>query len=263
MKTTTVFILILGIIILGILIFQILNFRSLRHLKNTRLLYDTQLNDSKYFELKYKYEFLVAIISMVVAVLAFIGYDSYKSLQESMRKDIELVIDKQKDSLNRLNNNVAELGMLINQQYIAFQKSSTDMKQFEIRQKQFNDNLKSDKLSAIGLQQRIFEIKSELNTVQNKNIIRQELYIVKDLQYPLSADWIPRKVEFKEMRTINNELLPDFKEPPIIFPFSNNGITYNISNVTTTSFMITAQANANLEVLPTNSPYSILISVIK
>lgn len=251
------------IIGLGFLIFTIWNHKTLQQLSRDRRKQDYQLNDSKYFELKYKYEFLVAVFSLVITVVTFLGYSSYQSLRENVKADFEAKlktttdkIDIQKDSLNSL---ATELN---NQSSKAIQ--TKDLIGFlEQQQRQLKEKINKNKQSVFDYEVSIKELNRQITTLQNKNIIKQELYIVKDLIYPSSDNWQAEYFEFKKMKTVDNQLLPEFKEPPIIIPFSNNGIIYTVSEVTSKSFYIAATGNGGRTgELPKVYPFSLFISVI-
>ena len=98
--------------------------------------------------------------------------------------------------------------------------------------------------------------------MKSNDILRQRLYLVKDLVYTFKDYWDYKNFEFKNLKTVNGEPLPSFKEPPIIIPFTNNGLIFTIRNITISSFEIIASGNTTGDD-GQNSKFSLLISVIE
>lgn len=67
------------ILISAILVFNIWNLFTLSKLKKQQASQQA-LNDPRYYELKAKQDFLVAVFSVFVATAAFLGYNSLKSI---------------------------------------------------------------------------------------------------------------------------------------------------------------------------------------
>lgn len=271
MDPKSILVLIFLILGLGIVILNIWNLKGLKQLSKQRSFKNEQLNDSKYFELKYKHEFLVATFSIVIAVIVFVGYDSYKSIKETLKKDVEeqvsattKKIEIQKEQLNVQKVLTDSLGekISINSQKVKDFRDVVNV--LELQQNQLKNKIKSSRESINDYETSINDLKVKILELKNKNVIKQELYIVKDLTYRgLNQSWDYQKIYFKDLKTISKEPLPNFKEPPILTPFTNSGLVLTIKNVTTTSFEIVVSNNTIPGELPDSILYSLWISVIE
>jgi uncharacterized membrane protein len=74
---------------LALSILCIWNLVTLHQLKKNSSLADTQLNDSKYFELKYKLEFTIAVFTFLVGIAAYLGYNSKESIETKVTNEID------------------------------------------------------------------------------------------------------------------------------------------------------------------------------
>ena len=63
------------------------NYRSNKN--NNWLRNHKQLNDIRYYELKSKNEFLVAVSVLLIAIIAFFGYSTKQNLQDSLRTEFK------------------------------------------------------------------------------------------------------------------------------------------------------------------------------
>lgn len=269
MKPESILILIFLIIGLAILVSNIWTIIGIKRLEKTRHFKDTQLNDSKYFELKYKQEFLLATFSIVIGVIVFIGYNSYSSLKENLKSDIEQKIasttkqiEAQKDSINNQQKELAALNETLQANLKKVTTVNDLVNLLEQQQGQLRNKLDNSKQSVTIYENSIKDLQSKISEIKNKNIIKQELYIVTNLKYSYDEYWEYMKVSFDTLNTINNEKLPKFIEPPTIIPFTNNGVTMTIKDVTTKSFEIIASNNTTGD-SPNNFPVTLLISIIQ
>jgi len=84
MPQFTIILLLIIVSLISLFIWNGLNFRSL---KKQATLRDKELNDAKYWELKYKTEFMVAIVTLITATAGFLGYSSLQSIEASVKND--------------------------------------------------------------------------------------------------------------------------------------------------------------------------------
>ena len=270
MKIDSVLTLVFIIIGLAMLLFSFWNFTTLRRLSDQRRLPDIQLNDSKYFELKYKQEFLLAVFSIVIGVLIFVGYDSYKSLKENLQSNIEREIQPTTEKIRSINDSIGDQQNRITTLTTDIASKSTSLEQLNKlvanlnkEQATLKSKIATSKENVSDYQTSILDITRRISEIKNKNIIKQELYLIKDIEYTYPLDyWEYKSFEFKDMQTVNGEKLPVFKDPPIIIPFSNDGLSYATKDITTTSFKI-IPFNNTLPDLPKKYFFTLMISVIE
>jgi len=81
----TIIIILVGV---SLLVFSIWNLISLKRLSKNSTKKDKQLNDSKYYELKYKSEFIIAVFSIVATVAGILGYNSITSAKNEIKADL-------------------------------------------------------------------------------------------------------------------------------------------------------------------------------
>lgn len=245
MQPHSVLILIFLVIALAILITNIWNLFTNRNLIRTRQFKDVQLNDAKYFELKSKQEFLLATFSIVIAVIVFVGYDSYKSLTESLKTDFAQKVDStnsliktQKDTLMTQQQRIISLNDNV-QQNIKDVNNTKELLSFLMQeQEHLKQKLNNSKLLVQDYDKNISELSNKISQIKNKNIIKQEIYIVNNLAYSWTDNWVPKKINFDTLKTSDNQFLPTFSDPPAILPFTNIGIAMTITKVTASSFEI-------------------------
>jgi hypothetical protein len=261
MELDKIFILIFLIIGAGILIMSIWNFKALNHLKKNSKAKDEQLNDAKYYELKYKFEFLKATGSIIIGVLVFAGYNSFQNIKDTLKKDYE---DKIASTDARFTNQIQDQQKQLESLNSEINKSKSEVLLNKKDVDQIRLKLTSSKESVIGFQSALTELEAKLSTVTSKEILRQRLYLVKDVPYShVNTEWIYEKYYFTDYKTINGESLPKFKEPPIIIPFTNNGLVFTLKNINELSFEAIISNNTIAGELPRKTTFSLLISVIE
>src|SRR5690554_6960251 len=78
---------VLVVIFISILVINIWNLFTLKSLeKKTNI--NSQLSDAKYYDLKAKIEFIIAIFSICAAVVALLGYNSMSDIKTALGQDI-------------------------------------------------------------------------------------------------------------------------------------------------------------------------------
>ena len=178
--------LILVICALAILSAVVFNIVSLKKLKNTKI------DEKYYWELKYENQFLIGLFGVVVFVGTFIGWSSYRDLKndikETISKQIDEIVDVRfKKSVNELNENIEK-----------------------VTQK---NTINEDSLLNTSKQAKV--LKSAIDNMHAQ--VDQKIYVVK---LDKLAD--TNKIYFKNLKTIQGYILPEFKEVPIIFITKNN-----------------------------------------
>ena len=218
--------------LIAIIVFNIWNTITLRAIKNKPLRKD-QINDAKYWELKYKIQFLVSSFSAIVIIAAFLGYNTIDNIKESVSKEINQKLDSTKRSVVALEAKQNEIGQRIDS------TGSTILKYQDIilglSSKQLNVK-ESLKLSSADLE----NLKGKILEINRKNILQQNIYIVDTIQFEIAKlnEDQSKIIRFEELVTINGDRIPTLTTPPFILPISNQGCEYHVSDVTNTSFKL-------------------------
>lgn len=213
---------------------------SLRSLTKRPHRSDSQLNDSKYFELKYKQEFLVAIVSFITAVAVFLGYNTMDNIRSELRKEIADSLRTKYVELSAISDSIKDLSTNLSEMQNSLSANSTIAFQNQLKQQELMRVLSSSQSQANAFKNRM----DELN---KKNILKQEIYLVAGLEFDVAKGYLNENPDsatnatryyFKDLRTVLGEPLPAFKEAPVIVATTNAGATISISEVTTTSFLL-------------------------
>jgi len=212
--------LILVLIGLSVFIFSLWSFllikRHLRHLRaHGRHL--SSLTDEKYFELKAKQEYLLAISAVIFSIIAFIGYTSIDNIKNDINNRLMAEVNK----LDTLNKRTDETFMGL-----------------EIRGKTYQDSIESAFKVLAHLNHRIKQLFA-------KDVITQDIYIVD----PLRIGDFPRdksdvhdehlhEIKFSSLRTVNGKRLPVFKERPSVICIANSMGSVRIREIFVDRFIV-------------------------
>lgn len=227
---------ILSIIVLGFMILAIWNGINFKSLKGRSVSLNQNLNDSKYFELKYKQEFLIAIVSFITAIAAFLGYNSLAAVKSQIRDDVEVKLKSNIDKIDSLKHVIAKTDSSVKDiKSVTYQYSMLAIRN-QIKENQLRKILELSELKTKAFQKRIEELNS-------KSILKQEIYIVEGVEFDVlkgNSDTSSNITQyfFADLKTILGEPLPKFTKPPIIVTTSNSGAQLYIIDVTTISFKI-------------------------
>ncbi|GGH04097.1 hypothetical protein GCM10007352_07090 [Mucilaginibacter phyllosphaerae] len=178
------------------------------------------LNDAKYWELKYKYEFLVAVGSIVVAVVAFIGYSTLNDVKANLKLTLSAQVDSVKSRVDSVSKNIS--GTEISANALNKKVSTTNERITE-----FKTDIGKLKRSQSDLDL----LNQKIKDLQSKNIVIKEFYIVDKLTVQTNMDKLD-KFSFKNLKTIDGDNLPKFISSPIVIPLSRDNGMYTVAKVT-------------------------------
>jgi len=220
------------IVFIGFAVWNIINFRTLlkRPLKND------DLNDKKYWELKYKQEYMVTVFAVVIGIITWLGYHSISEIKKEIKTELMSQLDSTKKDLDRIENRQKTVDNRLSYSDSIVSVAQNAILGLANREKYLNGSLSLRSSDLDKLKDRISEINS-------KNIIQQGIYIVDNLEYTFNEYWEYKKYYFKDLISNTGQRLPRFKNPPFILPVSNEGFTFSIQEVNTDSF----------ELIPSNS----------
>jgi len=214
-----------------IVIYFTWNFFNQRSIKKN----SKHIPDAHYYELKSKYEFLVAIGSLVFAIAVFYGLGTKKDMEQNLKSEFNSQLEPTRKQalttetkIDSVNKQVKETQGIINGYYSA-------LKEIEGKQRAIDLLTLSSKNKFEGFQKRI-------DTLSKKNILKRSFYLVDNLQLDFkkmeNTESHSLKIAFDTLVTTLADKLPRFHKPPIILPVSNMGFALHVFNVTNDGFEI-------------------------
>lgn len=226
--------LIIVIILLGLLIFSIWNFFNLNRLsKQQRIDVETA---ERYFELKYRIQFLTSFAALIIALIGFVGYNTFDNIKSDIKSELMLEIDSLgleiEDKSEKLFQAEKKLGKLDSTyQYIS------------------NNQLQSLMTGIKAYQKQVGKTTDQLDEIQ-KEVLKRDIYVVENIPISLkqNVDELSgkhpsetryenySKIHFKDLRTNENLPLPDFRKPPLVIPVVSSSYIVSVFNVTNKTF---------------------------
>lgn len=190
--------LVIALMALSMLVFTIWNHIVIRRTGRRR----SNLNDDKYYELKNKQDYIIAVSAIIISSFGIFGMKTIEDGKNEIRNEYQA----EKESLLNL-------------------KKASEALTIEL-------NSKKEELAGI---------QKNVESLLKKNIIQQAIYIVGGIRmkdYPGNSKDGYYLVSYKGLKTISGERIPNFSVPPVIF-VSGIGAEPVVSDVTTTGFKIT------------------------
>lgn len=250
-------ILLLFIIGVSLIILLIWNLVSIRHLKNQGKT-DKNLNDPRYFELKYKQEFFIATVSLIGTVIVVFGYNSLQNVEKALKDDFSkktTEISRRTDSiLNYYDTSINKrfgitennLKVISNSSISLLQKNSIQLQKTQHTLEGYNNALRSLNIQQLEVDKKVKNVQNRIVDINSKNILKQNFYLVDSLFFDTriidtakSDESFYKIYYFKDMVTIYGDKLPEFKKPPFLISTVEDiptGQTGTIKDVTSKSF---------------------------
>jgi hypothetical protein len=237
MSQFTVLVLIAISCLICLIVWNGLNYRTLKKLSLQK---DKELNDAKYWELKYKYEFLIAVVALITATAGFLGYNSLHSIETAVKADFNKKVDSVKSTLqntyidvnSRLiaaKDSVQQVNRKVEASQIKLLKSSEVLDMLSKRQLE---------LKQIGgkSKQALNDLSAQIDSINSKNKEKREFYLVTNV--PLLGLLDPQIIKFSQLKTNTGDRLPNFKKAPFVIAAWGNKIEYRVSSTTAYEFQV-------------------------
>jgi hypothetical protein len=208
-----------GFLVFALLILAVWNFVDFHRLKSATG--SNKIEEPRYWELKYRMDYLVAVAAMGLAVLAFYGYQSFQSAKQAVKLEIDAELGRIREDVNNTEKVVQSLN--------SFSDSIRD--DVSTSGARMNDQINHQVATLSQLEQKIRKINS-------RNIVQQEFYVVRSLKLSTNHETKPgsNKVYYKDLITDKEEKLPVFSNPPLVIPISQSNTTINLFNIRADSF---------------------------
>jgi hypothetical protein len=182
------------------------NLVTLDSIKKMSIANANNIQDAKYYELKFNIQFLLAIFTIIITVFSTIGYTSLTVAKEEIKRDLIRAADSAKLRIERIEPQLSEAENTI------------------------------VKYKALVTQLNFLQ--NNIKDINSKNILKQSYYIVSTIKFTVSGPEEYRKINFKDLKTNLGDRLPEFTTPPIIIPAPDEVIPVMIFDISNTSFSV-------------------------
>lgn len=212
-------------IIIGfsLIVFMIWNLITLYRLKKNSSKTEKELNDSKYFELKYKTEFFVAVFSVIVAVAGLLGYDSLQNAKNEIKREL-LIKTKSIDSI-----------LVKTEQRIKLKDSV--LKSIELKHDVLINSIPINQKKILEQNYQIHSLQKMIEELNSNNKIKQNFYIVNSLGFDKNKD--TEIFKYQDLKTNIGDKLPKFTKTPFVIGIPEVFASVEIHNVTLDGFAAT------------------------
>ena len=186
-----------------LIILSALNLGTLRQLSKFNKS-KQEIKDDKYYELKYRIEFILASAVLVIAVGGYFGYNFTENISNKAKL---------------LNNRLDTLNLKINAK---------------------KDTLYSYDAKTKGIKDTLEKVLKRIRLIAEKDIIKQDFYIVDNLSCPFNEKQQSVTYYFNQLTTISHQKLPNFDKPPILIVLPENAVDLTLVRVNKDYFKIGA-----------------------
>jgi len=168
---------------------------------NLKSLYDLKkfnkskqkLVDDRYYELKFKNEFITTVAIVVISVGAFFGY-------------------RASDEINKRADNL---------------KTRFDSLDMSIKVKK--DTINTYDSKAKDLDKKFADLSNKINVISNKNIVKQDFFIADNLKFAFGTDTVEtHRFYFNRLKTLVGDPFPVFDKTPFLVVVPENGAVVTV-----------------------------------
>ncbi|OXB04999.1 hypothetical protein B0A72_11010 [Flavobacterium pectinovorum] len=157
--------------------------------------------DERYFEIKFKLQFITSIGAIIITVFGYIGYENYNA--------ILIKTDELNNKLSRLDNQIND-----------YDKKIETLNLYSKDIEKIMGVSKSDLKS----------LNATIANIRDKNVLDKNFYFIDNLSL-LSSNEL-KKIYFKDLVTSYGDRLPIFTIPPTIIVAPSTGGNFFINKIT-------------------------------
>lgn len=202
----------------------------------------SQGNDIRYYELKAKYEFLVAVGTLFTAVAVFYGFGTKKDIDQNIKTEFNALFAPTKKRVSVTESKVAEMDQRLKNAQAILNSYYGALKEIDSRQKQIN--LSSQKSKEV-----LKRYESTVDSLNKSNVLKRNFYLVDNLTvnynkiYDTVRQQLAKTYAYDTLLTTLGDRLPQFKKPPIIVGVTDVGFGIHTFDVNTRTFKILLDIN--------------------
>ena len=241
----TTFFVTLLIALIALSIWNLISIKGLKKYNKSSI----QITDDRYYELKYKTEYITTIVIVVISVGAFFGYKWFEEIKKSAADNLKNKTDlfeAKFDSL-KLKIRSTDTSIIKYQSLVVFYKNSFD--NLLHNQEKIDKNIQNsdNELSVI--------IK-RIQALNNKNIVKQDIYLI-DIKFPMNNSKQIHRYYYKDLTTTLGDKLPVFNKPPFLIAVADNIIDLWVMTIDKDYFEV---STGDYSGLPDSVRFSIMLS---
>lgn len=218
--STMIYKLLISLSFLIILIFSLWNIIELRSIKKRLAESKFKFEDSYYFDLNAKIKSIVAIGSIIIFIIGFLGWNSFDNINSDIKNRI-ISTDSLSIAINNVSNEVENISSFIE----TFN---------EVEKKDLKRTVSNTKNEIKSLSNEIEDLSNQINTIPRNLELIKDLSISMKRYGPITKE--SKRFYFNEMTTYKGNKLPLFKEIPTILIFNDKGLNTLITEATTEFF---------------------------
>jgi DNA-dependent RNA polymerase auxiliary subunit epsilon len=195
------------VLVIALIGFSVWNLFSLKDLKKYNRS-KQEIKDDRYYELKYKIEYVTIIAIVVFSVGAFFGYKWFEEIKKDASENLKEKTDSLYSEIESLRTSIKPLRDSVTGYKNIVNKLNLD-------QKDVGNNIQYSR-------EELSNLKSEIKTISNKSIVKQDFYIVDNLKFSVSDANFKARFYYKDLTTIIGDKLPLFNKAPFLVAVPEN-----------------------------------------
>lgn len=241
------------IFLLVILVFVIMSYISLRNIRNQTNA--SGIGDDRYYELKYKLQFISSVGVIIIGVAGFFGVDKYDSFVAKFKTKTDSLDIK----LKEYDAKIYALDSTISNYDTKVSSYDNIFKNLDASKVKFTKGM-------IASNKGLLELKDTINNIKKRNILDKSFYVVDNLKIknaliPNNGNGITR-FYFKDLTTIIGDKLPEFEKSPVTFVIPQSAVMLNIYSLTNEYFEVGMSGYNSVEgeEIPKTYAFGVLIA---
>jgi len=212
-----------------ILVFVIMSYLSLRKIKNQTNI--SNISDDRYYELKYKLQFISSVGVIIIAVAGFFGLDKYENFIDEFKSktdSLDIKLNEYDKKISLLDSNITKYDSKISA-YDNF------LYKMDLSKVKFTKTM-------LASSQGLAQLKDTIDIIKKRNVLDKSFYVIDNLK--IKNALIPNngngyvRYYFKDLSTIIGDKIPEFDKPPVVFVIPQSGVMLNISSLTNEYFEV-------------------------
>lgn len=230
-----------------------MSFLSLRKIRNQSNI--SGMNDDRYYELKYKLQFISSVGVIVIAVAGFFGLDKY----ENFVNEFKIKTDSLDIKLSDYDKKISLLDSTISKYDNKISAYDNYLKKLDLSKISFSKSM-------IASNKGLLQLKDTIDIIKKRNILDKSFYVIDNLK--IKNALIPNngsgyvRYYFKDLSTIIGDKVPEFDKPPVVFVIPQSGVMLNIYSLTNEYFEVgmSGYNSADGEEIPKTFAFGVLIA---
>ncbi|KAA5532635.1 hypothetical protein F0919_17795 [Taibaiella lutea] len=203
---------------------------------------NARIDEAKYYEVKYRMQYITAVFPLIIAVVALIGRKELSSISDSISSTIHGKLDPE------LKNAQDSINVLRDSQDLMATRFIDIQTKYQQLDGKYNDLINKDKntstiventgSSADNLSRKVNQLAEVINSISDKDIVKSGVYVIRNVPFNKKQGGDMVKYYFKDIKRSNGEGLPTFPNPPIVYIETVNYDEYKLMEVTNEYFTV-------------------------